>query len=754
MRRSLLAVAVLLTVTASPTFAGYLIIRVLLEGSSGGGAAPAGPGTPPMPGSGSSLGPMPGGPKQGSGFGPPGGISGPPPMPGNPGMPMGPTTPGAAIEFDHSRSVVVIIPFNDLKEEPLDKSKGANSLYNPKYKRLVVPHYDKILQASLFVDSSSIQLYEELVAQPGPKATRASEMRAKHAAWARNKTDVQLLYDALVLALESGIIRDPILPKDRSKPKDAMHFAQELLDVAAEKKLTLPADVQRFVTAWAPMSDAVKQPAPLRSDAENWKVLVEANTIRVDRHYALIAYDSPPEEIERRSAQLNDNFVAFFLWHATRGVALPVPKQPLTVVLAKDTRENLPQLRLALDCLSTQTDAFYSPDHNILVLAPERLDDVGQTFFRQSQQAFKRGLTRDRLLAGDIPKLDPTGEKDSKPDDVARATTIALVEKLVTEEAEVASVSREGTRQLMFTTGALPKHVTLPNWLTEGAVNSFARPRGPAYVTVGDDDKPFMTVTFATGYGTPNYVLQRYFRDLDVHKELNANRAKLLEHVLTDAYFAGLKDAVDPDPAPPTKKKPTGPVVPPKGPPGPGMPPMPPMPGGAMGPTGGGSSLGPPPMPGGVVGSGMGPGMVPGAVITTDSEDPAVTLRKKRDRLTIKSQATSWALYYYLARAKPEELKQYVAELNKLPRDLPIDGQTAYAAFVRVFKLSVTPDGPADPAKMQKFAKDWLDYMNTVPTVGIDIPLVVPEPPKAGTGTGPGVPPMPGGSMGPRPGQP
>ena len=136
----------------------------------------------------------------------------------------------------------------------------------------------------------------------------------------------------------------------------------------------------------------------------------------------------------------------------------------------------------------------------------------------------------------------------------------------------------------------------------------------------------------------------------------------------------------------------------------------------------------------------------PGA-FATDAEDPIIAQRKKRERLNIKSQATAWALYYYLSRSpRSAELKLYVAELNKLPRDLPIDGRTAHAAFVRVFKLSATEDGPADPALVKKFATDWLDYMTTVPVVSIDIPLVVPQPLKT-TGTGPGL--LPGSGPGP-----
>jgi len=653
------------------------------------------------------------------------------------------TTPESTANYDHSRSVVAVIPLEaDLIRGRLDMSKQFNPQYNPEFRKFVAPYHGKRLQASLFVDSTSIQLYEELIALPAPKKTRHTEMVDKHRAWQRGKNDPQLLYDAVVLALESGFIRDRSTHKDNTPPDDAVTYAEELWKVASEKKLTLPGDVQRFVEAWDKMRDAVLQPAPQPSNADNWKSQLDAKNVRVDGHYAVISWDSADDEILRRTEQLNDNFTGYFLWHATRGVVLNPPSQPLIVLLAmirKDGRDHMNTLRTALDGqegLPSQTDGFYSPEHNIVVLAATRMDDVGRTFLGQTNQVFQKGLNRDELLNGKIPHIDPTGAKGSKPDDVARATTLAIVEKLVIDEAEMAAVSREGTRQLLFSTNVLPRNVTLPHWLMQGSVNFFTRPRGPAYVTIGDNDKPFMTVAFSTGYGVPNYVLQRYFREMAAHKELNQDPVKLLENVLTDAYFSGLKDGIDPDPAPPAKKKPAGTVGMPPVPGGPGMPPtagMPPMPGA-------------PPM--GLGGPGLGG---PAVTITTDTEDPIITQRKKKDRLNIKSQATAWALYYYLARGRSAELQQYIAELNKLPRDLPIDGRTAHAAFVRVFRLSTTDDGVADPKLLQKFAKDWRDYMGTVPMTSIDIPLVVPEPPKS-TGTGGPMGPGPMGGPPPRPG--
>jgi hypothetical protein len=738
MKRFLLALTVFLTATVTPAFSGYIIIRVLLEGGSGGTTGGGGDkGLPPL-----------GIPD--AGMGAPKG--GPPPMPGGGpgpgGMPPGPGGPAtASAEIDHSRSVVVVVPLEaDFLKQTLDLKSAGDQ--NPIFNKFNVYHYGKRYRISLFADTTSIQLYSELLDKPKAKESRNTEMRAKYNQWLRTKTDPQLLYDALVLALESGYIREQGTPRDLNGRRDALAFAKELLAFAADKK-GLPPRVERFVTAWEKMEKAVLAPAAPSGDGEQWKFTLNATEVRTEGHYAVVYWDkeTPESEVARRSVQLNDNFAAYFLHHATRGVALPVPNKPLVAVIAKQGQA-VHGLRYALDGLPIQADAFFAPDHDVLVLSPERMDNVGQTFIGQAHKVFVKGLDRAPLLDGQVPTLDWTGQKGARHYDVARASTMALVEKLVIDEAEIAAVSREGSRQLMFATGNLPKHVTLPNWLTNGAANVFSRPRGPAYVTVGEKETPFMHVAFSTGYGVPNYVLHRYFRDLDVKKELNADRARLLQNVLADAYFNGIKAGDDPDPAPPSKPKPGG--GPPKVGPGGGSPLIP---GGGPGPIGSppGTGGGPPPMPGGgpgpppMPGGGPGPGI--GQSPSEDGDDPVVVQRKKRERLTIKAQATSWALYYFLANEKPALLEKYIRELNKLPRDLPIDGRTAQGVFVRVFDLAATPGGAADPERMKKFAKDWFDYMNTVPPAGFDVPLIVPEPTTTpnpnGPGGGPGPPPMP-----------
>jgi hypothetical protein len=228
-----------------------------------------------------------------------------------------------------------------------------------------------------------------------------------------------------------------------------------------------------------------------------------------------------------------------------------------------------------------------------------------------------------------------------------------------------------------------------------------------------------MHIADATGYGIPNYQLQRYFKDFLNKNELNPDRAALLKSILTDAYFRGLrsKEIHDPDPAKIDDKgfaiNGSGPPPAATGPggqpgPGPGRPPM------------GGSTLGPPNRPG----PGMpNPGGVGGNLPVKDQEDPNTVHRKMRERLAIKSQATSWALYYYLAKARPAEFRNYLNELASMPRDIPLEG-AALQAFYRAFNL----DGSKE--SLDKFAGIWLDYIHNIAPAGLDILIHEPKPVK------------------------
>ncbi|VTT98731.1 unnamed protein product [Gemmataceae bacterium] len=733
MRRFLFAAvpALLVLAVATPVHAGYLIIRIVLEGSGSveqPGGTPVGPGPNPTPGPGVRPA-FPGG-EGGPGFRQPGGTGQPPIGPG--GVVPGGVPSANAAQIEGSRSVVVVLPV----EEDLTKAapfypRNANTFYNPLWqpKLHTTLHGEKIV-TNLFTDSTMIQWYTTFKETPGLRKTHATDLRERHARWAKaGKTDYKVGLALVVEALSFGAAGD------------AQTYADDLLTAVEGKKDGVPPEVAAFARAYAAVQPGLKAGATKRAASEFWQSKLEAGTVTPSPHFAILSWDATEEEVFRRRALLEDNFKAFFLWHATRGIELKVPDAPLLVALPKQGRD-VNALARALDAPPRLlADGFYSAEHGILVLSPERLDAVGQTFAAQARSTYREGVNQKGLLAGRGPDVDVTGQKGMKPDDVARMQTVALVERVADEQAAVAAISREGTLQLLYATNQLPQFVALPQWVTAGAVNFFARPRDPFFFA-DKDGKWWMNVSPSPGYGVPNYVLQRQLRhhyaplidDRRDRKEQQAERVAVLKNVLSDAYFLGLRDpkeVSDPDPVKQDKSgvglntgggtgtpggQPTGPGVGP----GPGV--RPPF------------GLGQPP-----VGSPAGPG-VPGVIDPNAPRDDTVALlRKKREALTEKGQATAWALYYYLAKDRRDELQRFLGELAAQPRDLPLDADTVVNLFCRSLGVANTPEGLA------KFTDAWFEYIKTVPPVGIDIPLVEVKPsatPMNPTGTPPtGVPP-------------
>ncbi len=737
MKRFMFALGLLATVAVSESEAGYIIIRIVLEGgTSSGSTTPDGSGSPNLGNQGNfgSLkgGPGPGGPPPGLGTGsvagslggPPGkgsgagSLGGPPiagsgsgPSPMGPGSGPGVSGPGGSttagvLKHDPTRSIYVVVPFtNDLTKDGSFYKKAPPGSHNPHWRPAIKHPFG---YANLLFDNTQIQLYLDL----GPQATkglktRQTELFDKHAKWLRAPTDAQIMLDVMTEALEQGAVAE------------ALKCADELAAAVGDKKARTTPQVDRFLTAYSQIKEGITRPARQASKGPEWKERLgfAYAGVReyVSPHYYLLYWEGMDPEAMRRSAQLEENFKAFYLLNAIRGVAMPVPESPLVAILAKSSGD-VRKLSASLDGMPLVADGFYSPDHGIVVLSPERLDGVSQTFNRQIQEMFRQGATRKQLLDGEGPKIDANGTvKDSKkPEDVARMMTWVVAERYAEEEGEWSAVSREGTRQLMHAIGLLPQHVSLPHWLAEGSAGYYQRPKGPVF-TKKEDDQDYITVALSTGFGGPNYVRQKQFSELIRLNQFKpsdkpkADPGDIVRNVVTDAYFGAALGGLDADdaklPLPQASKKAPGPGV------------------------------GPPPI--------------------TPVEEPQAIKRRRHEFLNAKALATSWSLYYYLAKVNPAGLDRYLGELSKLPRDLPLDESSRLTAFAKAFNLSLGAKRTDDRPTFAEVGAAWLQYMDTVPPAGIEVPLADLAAPTGGAGGGlgsglGGAPPGP--LSGPKPG--
>src|SRR5438270_719054 len=71
------------------------------------------------------------------------------------------------------------------------------------------------------------------------------------------------------------------------------------------------------------------------------------------------------------------------------------------------------------------------------------------------------------------------GWRRPRPRTAARRETLALLERALGEEAERASVTHDGSRQLFVATSLIPRTVVPPQWVEFGSASVFETPKGP-----------------------------------------------------------------------------------------------------------------------------------------------------------------------------------------------------------------------------------------------------------------------------------
>jgi len=631
--------------------------------------------------------------------------------------------------LDPTRSVVVVVPYKQIRDRYLYEKFKFHPTRNPAMKGL----NSEYGQALLYADKNFIQLYP---LKPG--FYLPADLRSRMAKWELTH-NLQQGLDLVTDALSYGLV------------DEAYKISEKLATAVAGWKTSIPKAVESFVTAYNKLKVTTAESATDSGDATRWQTLLGAAAVEQGTHYTLVHWGDQSvsrESTDRKLKLLESNYKAFYLWHALAGVVLNVPEKKLVVILA-DKSTDMTRLREALDGSPIVSDAFYSANHNVVVMSPERLDETGRSFAKFAQARYQAGWNRDDLLLGKYPELKP----NESGTDVAMISTIALVDKLVDEEAAVGMVTREANRQLYSSSGVLPQHVVLPEWIDNGVGSLLHKPKGPAYTT--QQNRTVMTVGLAAGYGSPNYVLVRQFRELLATRELNPSPDELLRNTLLDRYFDAARDLSDIDPKPKAANDGStgltgsggGTSI------GPG-----PQPGaGSIGPVPGTSSAGPRPGPGGgdqppQFGEGGGTGI--GFQPSGNQWDLAAAARKLKTKLTTKSQVTAWALTFYLAKKKMPAMLSFFAELNKMPRDLRLDREMVLVAFCTKFQLMNAIDPTTiDQAAFKRFAQDWVDFMKAYAAWGIDIPLdATNTDPNQGNGTGNFN--NPGSSAGPTPGGP
>lgn len=225
--------------------------------------------------------------------------------------------------------------------------------------------------------------------------------------------------------------------------------------------------------------------------------------------------------IKRRIGRLHETLERFYYWFALNDQL---------------TQPELPRSRKLL-VVPSSVDEFYAKHaewgsqpfigdgltprrDNFILMSWRPIDELYRTLDAGNQELCKKlHLPKDSFITGTVWDGNaPTAGRDLFQ--LAFTQTLILVQKAMEEDHEMATLSREGARQLLYSTGILSRQVHTPEWIAQGLASFFETPAGA----------PFR------GVGTPSWSNLVTFNHLRSTKKFD-RPADVLMNVATDRYF-------------------------------------------------------------------------------------------------------------------------------------------------------------------------------------------------------------------------
>lgn len=225
--------------------------------------------------------------------------------------------------------------------------------------------------------------------------------------------------------------------------------------------------------------------------------------------------------VKRRIGKLHETMERFYFWFALNDQltqpALPKYRQLLVVPNSVD------EFLLKHAEWGSQPfigDGLTPRRDNFILMAWRPIDDTYRFLDINNQELIKKlQLPRESFINGAVWNKDaPIVGKDLFQ--ISFAQTLLLVQKSLEEEHETATLSREGVRQLLVSSGILPRNVHTPEWISQGLASYFETPMGAPY----------------RGIGLPNWANLTTFNQLRAAKRLD-KPAEVLANVAMDRYF-------------------------------------------------------------------------------------------------------------------------------------------------------------------------------------------------------------------------
>ena len=150
------------------------------------------------------------------------------------------------------------------------------------------------------------------------------------------------------------------------------------------------------------------------------------------------------------------------------------------------------------------------------------------TLEKKCNEFWTKGINRALLLTK--PETAIPQDVQYARDPVAKVylAELALLQNVSESDGERASITHNGTRQLVYASGLLPSTVAAPEWLQFGMGSFFETPMGSPFVSMGGTSTEYM----------PLWRDLRKLKQLGKTKEHpNHDPVETLRLVVTDSYF-------------------------------------------------------------------------------------------------------------------------------------------------------------------------------------------------------------------------
>lgn len=292
------------------------------------------------------------------------------------------------------------------------------------------------------------------------------------------------------------------------------------------------------------------------------------HTSKEGYHYTIIHLQRDQKQADDLLERLERLIHGVYYWFAYRGRPLPLPQAKLVVWLTSNAaacqklRQELKELR------PMSTDGFYSRFDQVLVVAPHRLDtaygrlqarvkdvdlllaDVSNKVLSQvfSNQPvpLEYTLSLEKLAKPDAStkKILPLIQQVAQQDPNAMAT-LSLANILINsspaiyEEGVVATITHEGTRQILDAVGLLPARASFPEAWRDGLLALLETPKS---------NGEFRAPAFHSGLGNLHWVYLPVFNFFNNEERVKKGEVVFYEktprEVTLPVKQASLRDVV------------------------------------------------------------------------------------------------------------------------------------------------------------------------------------------------------------------